>query len=238
MGVDLKKELEKQRDRSNRKGENEVMLAFRKLLAEDDQKDAAVLSRIFDSNENDGAYYLEKLEESRVYSLSDIKELCIQYRLRFLDASLFKGEIPYEAISQIKELEKKHQVVLSDFKMLAPAPMFNLERKDRDPLLFLNLGKGHFYLIHKWGRDLHPFRKLLVFPFRNFKTLLLCVLGLAAIIAALVPDSVIAAPQGSGVIRMIFFFYLFFGFSALTVLYGFSRLKDFNSSLWNSKYTD
>lgn len=238
MGVDLKKELEKQRDRSNRKGENEVMQAFRKLLTQDDEKDADVLSRIFESNENDGEYHFGNLEESRIYSLSDIKELCIQYRLRFLDASLFKGEIPYEAISQIKELEKKHQVVLSDFKMLAPAPMFNLQRKDRDPLLFLNLGEGHFYLIHKWGRDLHPLRKLLVFPFRNFKTLLLCVLGLAAIIAWLIPDSVIAAPQGSAVIRVIFFFYLFFGFSGLTILYGFSRMKDFNSNLWNSKYTD
>ena len=118
--------------------------------------------------------------------------------------------------------------------------MFNLKNKDKDPLLFLPLGDQHYYLVHKWGGDLHPLRKLIVWPFRNFKTLLTCVAGLALFIVACIPSSVMMSPYDSSSLglRVICFFYLFIAFSGLTVLYGFSRVKDFNSRLWDSRYMD
>lgn len=238
MGVDLKRELEQQKKRSERKSVDEVLMAYKALLEADDKLDEEIIQRIFETSAMAGNYQLHRLDECRIFNEKDIRKLCTAYRLRFLEASLFKAEIPYEAIFEIKKLEKEQEVVLSDFKILAPAPMFNLERKDRDPLLFLNLGNQHYYLIYKWGRDLHPLRKLLVFPFRNFKTLLTTVMSFAFVISMMVPDSVIATDGSNGVIRGILFFYLFFAFSALTILYGFSRMKDFNSNLWNSRYTD
>ncbi|WP_417592353.1 hypothetical protein [Owenweeksia hongkongensis] len=236
MGVNLEQELQTERRRRERKSDDETLRLFKKMLEGDDKMDERILANIFDEGMLK-QYNLNLLEKERIYNLSDIKKLCINYRLRFLDASLFRNEIPYEAISEIKKIQKQQDVELSGFKILAPAPMFNLQRKDRDPLLFLNLGKDNFYLIHKWGGELNPFRKIVVFPFRSFKTILLCVAGLAALLAWSFPDSFLGG-QANATIRVFCFFYLFFGFSALTVLYGFSRMKDFNSNLWNSKYTD
>ena len=235
-GVDLEKELQVKRQRRERKSGDETLLSFQKMLADDDKMDEQALASIFEKGILK-EYNLALLEQGRIYNVSDIKKLCIAYRLRFLDASLFKNEIPYEAISEIKRIQKQQDKELADFKILAPAPMFNLQRKDRDPLLFLSLGKGNYYLVHKWGGELNPFRKLLVFPFRSFKTILLCVAGLAALLAWSIPDSFLGG-QANPVVRVFCFFYLLFGFSSLTVLYGFSRMKDFNSNLWNSKYTD
>lgn len=235
-GVNLEEELQVERQRRERKCGDETLHSFQKMLAEDDKMDEQVLESIFDKGILK-QYNLALLEQGRIYNVSDIKKLCIAYRLRFLDASLFKNEIPYEAISEIKRIQKQQDMELSDFKILAPAPMFNLQRKDRDPFLFLNLGNGNYYLIHKWGGELNSFRKTLVYPFRSFKTILLCVAGLAALLAWSIPGSFLGG-QANPVVRVFCFFYLFFGFSSLTVLYGFSRVKDFNSNLWNSKYTD
>lgn len=237
IGVDLKKELEAGRRRRESREESGTLDAFKKLLTEDDEVDERVIFNVFDQGIVKN-YNLSLLDSERIYNLSDIKQLCVEYRLRFLDASLFRNEIPYEAISEIKRIQRVQDLELTNFKILAPAAMFNLERKDRDPLLFLTLGNGSFYLIHKWGGEISLFRKLLVYPFRSFKTILLSVAILAALLAMSIPDSLIGASEGNGVIRVICFFYLFIGFSALSILYGFSRMKDFNSNLWDSKYTD
>jgi hypothetical protein len=87
---------------------------------------------------------------------------------------------------------------------------------------------------------LHPLRKILVYPFRDFTTLFKSVVALALFIALAVPSQVMMGPQDttSMHIRVIFFFYLLFAFCGLTALYGFSRVKNFNSVLWNSKYFD
>ncbi|MDZ7848783.1 MAG: hypothetical protein U5L96_19765 [Owenweeksia sp.] len=94
--------------------------------------------------------------------------------------------------------------------------------------------------MHKWGKDLHPLRRLMVFPGRNFSSLLGTLAALALLVVMCIPSSVMLGPldDSSLAIRAIFFLYLFIAFSGLTVLYGFSRMKNFNANLWNSKYTD
>ena len=115
---------------------------------------------------------LNKLSKSRIYHIDHIKKVSIDYRLRFLDIKYFKNKLPIEALKQIKKLEKEHKTKLSEFKIMAPSVLFRLEKKD-DPLLFVPLGNEYYYLIHKWGNDLHPFRKALMWPFKNIWNLLL-----------------------------------------------------------------
>ena len=43
-------------------------------------------------------------EEEKIYTLEQIKKLCIKYRLRFLDSKVFKGDFPHEAILKIKAI--------------------------------------------------------------------------------------------------------------------------------------
>lgn len=241
MGVNLEKALERERRKDELNSPDQTLAAFKAVLEEDDQLDQDIYRRIFgDAPQVSSNFDFRTLDPTKVYSSAQIKKLCTRYRLRFLDTKHFKGDIPYEAIAKIKALQKAQNADLQGFKMIAPAPMFNLKNKDKDPLLMLPLGKDRYYLVHKWGQDLHPLRALMVLPFRNFKTLLASVALLAAMVVSLFPDSMLMGPldKSSWNIRIIFFFYLFLAFSGLTALYGFSRMKNFNSELWNSKYID
>jgi len=239
-GVDLEKELRKEKARHQKATPDQVLEAFKKVLSEDDHADDQVLNRIFNDSDEVSFLRLQNLNPENIYTEEHIKSLCTRYRLRFLDSALFKGEIPYEAVAKIKRIEKQEGRPLNGYKIMAPAPLFHLEYKDKDPLLFAPLGNGRYYLIHKWGRDLHPLRALAVFPFRNFKSLLATIALLAFAIVMSVPSSVMMGPYDTNTvgIRAIFFIYLFIAFSGLTVLYGFSRMKNFNGNLWQSKYKD
>ncbi len=239
-GVDLEKALQQERRRKRKRKPDQLLDEFKALLAADDALDERVMNNIFGSGQARGKLRMESLDPARIYQLDHIKSICTRFRLRFLDASLFKGEIPYKAIAQIKQLQRSQQVELANFKMVAPAPLFHLKHKDRDPLLFAPLGGGYYYLIHKWGHDLHPLRELAVFPFRNFQSLLGTLAGLALLIVMCIPDSVMMGPYDNSSlgIRAIFFFYLLIAFCGLTALYGFTLMRDFNSSLWDSKYVD
>lgn len=239
-GVNLEEELKTEKRKSEKGNADDVLQAFRKLLQADDQLDESILSNIFGGGSRVATLDWQSLDPDHIFHIDQIKKLCTDYRLRFLDGRYFKGEIPHEAIAKVKRLQKVQGDEIKGFKILAPAPMFNLQYRDKDPLLFIPLGKDRYYLVHKWGQDLHPLRKLMVLPFRNFKTLLACVAGFALTVVMAIPDSVIMGPydSSSAALRVIFFFYLFIAFSGLTVLYGFSRVKNFNSALWNSKYLD
>lgn len=238
--VNLEDELKRERKKHLKKSPDGILDAIKSLIEEKDKADETVLEQIFESNDTASTISWERLEADKIFSIDQIKIICTNYRLRFLDAKYFKGEIPYEAIAKIKKLQKQEGQLLENFKIIAPASMFHLEHQDKDPLLFVQLGNDRYYLVHKWGNDLHPLRKLLVFPFRSFKTILFSVALLAFLVMMSFPDRVMMGPfdKGVGMIRIVFFFYLFLAFSGLTALYGFSRVKNFNNELWNSRNMD
>jgi hypothetical protein len=239
--VNLEKELVSVRNRRLVGTPDDLLNKFKELLRKEDQLDELIFERIKSSLDAQPANLnIESLDPQKIFDLEDIRTLCVKFRLRFLDGGLFKGDIPYEAIAKVKALQKNHQTELSDFKIVAPAELFNLKEKDKDPLLFVPIADNQYYLIHKWGNDLHPLRALLVYPFRSFVTLFKSVVGLAFLISAVIPSSVMMGPYDTTSlhIRVILFFYLFLAFAGLTALYGFSRMKNFNSALWQSQYTD
>ncbi len=91
------------------------------------------------TTESSNWFNFDLLESENIYHIEHIKQICIDYRLRFLDSKYFKGDIPPEAISKIKQLEKQHNSELTGFKIVAPSKLFKLKDKD-DPLLFVPLG--------------------------------------------------------------------------------------------------
>lgn len=179
-------------------------------------------------------FNFDLLETQKIYHIDQIKNICIDYRLRFLDSKYFKGEIPHEAISKIRILEKQHGFEIKDFKIIAPSRLFKLEDKD-DPLLFTPLGNNYFYLIHKWGNDLHPLRKLLVWPFKDMLNLVALVLVISYLITSLIPQGLFSK-HGSKIEFWILFFFMFKCISAIVIYYGFALGKNFNPGIWNSKY--
>ena len=179
-------------------------------------------------------FIFDELETSRIYHIDQIQKICIDYRLRFLNLKYFKGQLPKEAKAEINRLEKVHQTELGAFKIMAPSKLFKLEDKD-DPLLFAPIGNGYYYLIHKWGNDLHPLRKLLVWPFKGIVNLALTTLVISYLVTLLVPSGLFSKNDTSAEFWMMFFF-MFKSIAAIVIFYGFALGKNFNPVIWNSKY--
>ena len=176
----------------------------------------------------------EKLDPSAIFHLEDIKKLCVNYRLRFVDAHYFKKEFPEEAISKIRVLEKEHGIELKNFKLIAPAKLLKLENAD-DPLLLAPMGNDYFYLVHKWGNDLHPLRKWLMWPFRDLENLVFAVFLFSMALTFLVPLHFIIDEPGVRE-RIILFMFIFNWTGGMVLLVGIGKGKNVNAEIWNSKF--
>ncbi|MFC5045940.1 hypothetical protein ACFSTE_20470 [Aquimarina hainanensis] len=179
-------------------------------------------------------FNFDLLDTNRIYYIDQIKKICIDYRLRFLDTEYFKGALPPEAIRIIKTLEREHQTTIEGYKIIAPSKMFKLENED-DPLLFTPIGNDYFYLIHKWGNDLHPARKLLVWSFKSLENLVLLIFLLSVITTYFIPIGLFSkTPSHSQTV--IVFLFVFKWIAAIALFYGFALGKNFNPAIWNSKF--
>lgn len=216
-------------------GNNDVLQQVRRILEEDDKKDQRILSEVFSGNTADtNGLDIDLLETNRIYHIDAIKSICIDYRLRFLETRYFKGDLPIEAIQEIKSLENEHDVELKGFRIMAPSKLFKLNKTD-DPLLFAPIGNGYYYLIHTWGNDLHPLRKWLMMPFRNFETLAFTTLAISFLATFLVPNGLFSPETSASEFWMLFFF-MFKSIAAVVIFYGFALGKNFNIAIWNCRY--
>jgi hypothetical protein len=223
--------------RSRQISKSDLLAEIKNLLDQDDLKDELIYNQLQSSNErHHNALDIDLLDTDRIYHVEHIKAICIDYRLRFLDSKLFKGKIPYEAVIKIKELEKEHKTTIEGFKIMAPSKLFKLENAD-DPLLFAPIGNGYYYLIHKWGNDLSPFRKLTVLPFKNFENLMMLTVLVSLIASFFVPNGLLS-PETSGVQFLLIFLFMFKSVAAVVLYYGFAAGKNFNTAIWNSKYSN
>lgn len=233
LGTNIESKLKSYRKKSLT--ESDILKEVQEIFSAYDKASEGVQNTLKTStgtNSND--FDLELLETEKIYHLSTIKDICIDYRLRFLDSKFFKGEIPNSAICKIRQLENNHNTVIKGFKIMAPSKLFKLEDKD-DPLLFAPIGNDYFYLIHKWGNDLHPLRKLLVWPFKSIVNLTLVTLVFSYIATLLIPHGLFSKSSSSAEFWIIYFF-MFKSIAAIVLFYGFAKGKNFNPVIWNSKY--
>ena len=223
--------------RSRQISESDLLAEIKNLLDQDDLKDELIYNQLQSPVETDrNAFDIDLLETDRIFHLDHIKAICIDYRLRFLDSKLFKGTTPYEAVIKIKALEKEHNTVIEGFKIMAPSKLFKLENAD-DPLLFAPIGNGYYYLIHKWGNDLSPLRKLAVLPFKNFENLMAFTALVSLIASFFVPNGLLS-PETSGVQFLLIFLFMFKSVAAVVLYYSFAAGKNFNNAIWDSKYSN
>lgn len=232
--IDLEDRLKKQRTRQG--SADEILDAFKKVLEQDNERDLLINEEIKKGRGTveGNKFNVDLLDSERIYHIDQIKEICIRYRLRFLDTRFFKNPVPQEALSEIKKLEKNHNTRLKGFKIIAPSKLFKLEDAD-DPLLFAPMGNGYFYLIHKWGNDLNPFRRIMAWPFRNLENTILTTVLISLLASALVPEGVFSNTT-SNVQFLIIFFFMLKSIGAIVLYYFFAAGKNFNVAIWNSKY--
>jgi hypothetical protein len=180
------------------------------------------------------AFDFDLLATDKIYHLDQIKKVSIDYRLRFLDLKYFKNKLPQEALDTIQSLESAHDTQLGSFKIMAPSALFRLEKTD-DPLLFVPLGKDYYYLVHKWGNDLHPLRKVLMWPFKNVWNLMLAVFAFSWVLTELTPMGLFTQTPDSSSYWMLLFF-MFKAVASVVLYFGFALGKNFNPAIWNNRY--
>jgi hypothetical protein len=221
--------------RNKRIPEAALMDEVQKILEEESAKDEKILNALQENCEDESNhFYFDLLSTNKIFHISDIEKICITYRLRFLNSSLFKGELPYEAISKIKQLEEEHKISLKAYKIMAPSQFFKLKNAD-DPLLFAPIGNQYYYLIHSWGRDLHPLRKLMMWPFKHLENFIVLLLLLSLFFTALIPDGMFSQHQTTSQFLIIYLF-MFKWISGMAIFFGIKKGMNFSSAIWNSKY--
>lgn len=233
--TNLKNKLLK--EKSKQTSDEQILHAVESIFQTVDQDNAKILQNLnADQDEITGNNFNpDNLEAEHIFHIDQIEKICVNYRLRFLDSKLFKGELPYEAISKIKDLERRHDTSLNGFKIMAPSKLFKLENAD-DPLLFAPIGNGYYYLIHKWGNDLSPFRRIMMWPFKTFENFMFTILIAALVCTSLVPNGFFMNEDNLGTEFFLLFIFMFKWIGGISLYYGFAKGKNFNTSIWQSKY--
>lgn len=233
MKVNIQNQLLKQRHKTV--SPDNILKQVQQVLEQDAQHVSNIQKELSsDTITHTNTFNIDLLESDRIFHVDQIQTICISYRLRFLESSLFKGEIPQEAINKIKQLEKEHNTKLKGFMIMAPSKLFKLENYD-DPLLFAPIGNGYYYLIHKWGNDLSVWRKWLMYPFRNLDTIIISTIIAAFLIALSFPESYFN-PKYKMTQFIFLFFFMFKVIGFCLIFFGVSKGKNFNSAIWDSRY--
>ena len=180
-------------------------------------------------------YNPDKIDSNRLFHVDQIRKICIDYRLRFLDFNFFKGGVPDEAYTKLKEFELNHPDLDLNIKMMAPTKLFQLENYD-DPLMFVSLGNNYYYLIHKWGNDMSYFRKLFMWPFKNIYNILVYIAIISLFFTTFVPDGIFFYKNNPEIQFFVVFLFMFKSLAAIFIYFGFAMGKNFNENIWNSKF--
>lgn len=232
-GVNLQDKLAELRDRRTKPAE--ILDEVRKVLDEQLAYEDAVLTRLQQAkDEYQNPFLIDELEAHRIFHISHIRELCHIYRLRFLSTKYYDRELPVEVLLEIKELERRHQLSLQGFKIMAPASHFRLQNAD-DPMLFAPMGNGYYYLVHKWGKDLHPLRKVMMWPLKNLENLLIFSFVISFLLTFVIRELFFWRYQQTSEFIMLYMF-TFKSVAGLIVFYGIALGKNFSESIWDSKF--
>ena len=229
--VNLFEELLK--ERSKQISTNELISLLKNIWVKEDSKKERITQSLKDVNNGSfNQLKFDEMETKNIFHKDTIKNICVRYRLRFLDSNLFKGDYPKNITKIISDIEKKHDTKLINFMIMAPSKLFKIKSPD-DPILFVPIGNDYYYLIHKWGEEFNYLRKLLVLPFKNIDNLTIFSV-LVSVFFAFLGKLFIPSLTFSEV--FILFLFLAKGFIFIFFYTFFLTRKNFSESIWNSKY--
>lgn len=196
MKVSIEKELEKVSQVNKEKNSLDPVNEIKLLLEGEKSEDSRILRGLssnsqFNRIEKVRGEQLEfqKLEndyEGKVYKISEIEKLCVDYSLRFLSSKLYTGSYDVEVAAKIKEFAKNTKSPIDEWSLgkryfvMAPQELFALKdekyiskaelRAQQDPAIFFQIDENHYRLIHKWGSDFTIFRLIKGFRWRTWWT--------------------------------------------------------------------
>jgi len=200
-------------------------------------KSQNVFQNLFYYQQNDFLLNEDELDPKDIFTLKEIKKICINYRMCFLDAHLFKNEIPAVAEIKIEYLNEKYRKNIQGLKILSYHECFtNPFCKKNYGLLFAPTENGNYYLVHTWGNPISSKRKWLYFPLRNFESLAVSLIVFTLIVDLILPTHLITldrtATYWSGY-RLGVYFHLLIFFGGFATFIVFAFFKNLSNYLWD-----
>ena len=183
-----------------------------------------------------------QFDMNQAYSREHIKEICLRFRLRFLPSEMYKGTLPYAAVTAITQFENKFaQGDKKQYYIVAPAEFFKLQDRFSDPLLFAKLSDGTYYLLHQWGDDFKPYKQAMVYPMRNEKTLAVTAVAIAGLITLLCAFAGLFSVEEYNIGALYARYIGLFAFSTSfifisSIIYGLVTYRDLSEDTWNSRF--
>ena len=178
----------------------------------------------------------DEIEKQKTFTPAQIKNLCKKLRLRFLSSQSYSGEIPYEAILKIKDLNTAHRKDLRHFKIVSTKDFFASPQSDAAAMLFAQTLYGNYYLLHSWGKPLSKWRSAKFFPLRNFESLFICLFVFTLTESLLLPNHILTTDTKAGyfsLYRMACVFHLLIFNAAFTVFGLFSSRLHLSEQSWD-----
>lgn len=180
----------------------------------------------------------EEVETEKIFTLQEIEEICIKYRMSFLDAKYFKKEIPSVAEIKVEYLNETYNKKLKNFMILSYRECFISPNTQLNyGILFAPTLNGHYYLIHQWGNNIPKIRKWLYFPLRSFETLAISVILFTLIVDLLLPTHLITLDRTATYwcgYRLGIYFHLLIFFGGLTMFFVIGFFRNVSKNLWNT----
>jgi len=236
QNINIQHQLLKLRHKAQQDGDSLVLEANR-ILNNELFAEKHILENLIQYNKSFELIDEEEVDREMIFSLTEIKNLCVIHRLKFLDSKHYKTDIPYEAILKIKDVNRDYHKDLRYFKILSVPESFN-KVGNQESLLFAKTNHGSYFLIHKWGNTLKWKRKYKYWHLQQFENLFIALLVLTLCITLLLPTSLITldhkAEYWSGYRAAAFFHLLIFNVG-VTAYVSFAFGKNFSSSIWNQQ---
>lgn len=183
--MNLVEELKQKRVASEKESE-EIVDSAKLLMAADVQEERRILkglgldSKIVQIEKIQGEEIeLKKLKEEYgdTFKLSEIRDLAIRYGLKLRPSSEYRGEVDLELASKTRRFlqsigEDNQWSLDTKFYILAPIEAFEykltpkpapIPKVMKDPILFYkaNPNDEYYTMVHKWGTDFTPMRRLI-----------------------------------------------------------------------------
>lgn len=233
--IDIKDQLNLLSNKT--RGGGDILLSeAKRILKKELYSENNVLENLAGYNKSSEFADEEDTASEQVFSLTEIKQICITYRLKFLDSKYFKADFPYEAQLKVKAINSKHYKDLKNFQILAPAESFGKNIFQGDALLFVKTNYDNYFLIHKWGSKMSWYRKFRYWHMQHFENLFVAIILLSLIIALCVPISLITLDPHESYLsgyRVAAFFHLLIFNMGVAVYTTFAFSKNFSSTIWD-----
>lgn len=220
-----------------RKESDELLLEAQRILINDRFTEKKILDNLKQYNQSFELLNEDDIDKNNLFTHAELKTFCIKNRLRFVDSNYFKGEFPYESILKIKDYNKFQKKDLLHFKILCPADLIADANSKSPAALFCRTMYGNYYLIHTWGENLSPKRKIINWPLRNFETFSVFMLTIVAIITLILPNTLLTTDVHAeyfSMYRAACFFHILILFVGFVVFRMIATNKGLSSSVWDS----